>query len=106
MRHALLPSCVLALALSFAGAHGQEKASKPEKAQELSQAPKGFDAKRDGIDRGKLQTVEYESTTVGAKPIELTKFLARPPMASRSHFGDVSFATALSSTISLQWISR
>ena len=24
--------------------------------------PKGFDARRDGIDRGKLETVEYDST--------------------------------------------
>jgi enterochelin esterase-like enzyme len=29
--------------------------------------PAGFDAKRDGIDRGKLETVEYESKTVGVK---------------------------------------
>ena len=29
--------------------------------------PKGFDTRRDGIDRGKLETVEYDSTTVGAK---------------------------------------
>src|SRR3954465_11773219 len=27
--------------------------------------PEGFDKKRDGIDRGKLETVEYDSTTVG-----------------------------------------
>ena len=29
--------------------------------------PTGFDKKRDGIDRGKLETVEYDSTTVGVK---------------------------------------
>src|SRR5205823_9131238 len=28
--------------------------------------PEGFDKKRDGIDRGKLETVEYDSKTVGA----------------------------------------
>lgn len=33
----------------------------------LTAAPKGFDARRDGIDRGKLETVEYDSTTVGIK---------------------------------------
>jgi enterochelin esterase-like enzyme len=33
----------------------------------LTSAPKGFDARRDGIDRGKLETVEYDSTTVGVK---------------------------------------
>lgn len=29
--------------------------------------PKGFDAKRDGIEHGKLETVEYDSKTVGIK---------------------------------------
>ncbi len=29
--------------------------------------PHGFDIRRDGIDRGTLETVEYDSTTVGAK---------------------------------------
>ena len=29
--------------------------------------PEGFDNSRDGIDRGKLETVEYDSTTVGVK---------------------------------------
>lgn len=29
--------------------------------------PKGFDARRDGIERGKVETVEYDSKTVGAK---------------------------------------
>ncbi len=38
-----------------------------EKAEKFSPPPKGFDARRDGIDRGKLETVEYDSTTVGVK---------------------------------------
>lgn len=29
--------------------------------------PRGFDLRRDGIERGKLETVEYHSTTVGVK---------------------------------------
>jgi enterochelin esterase-like enzyme len=33
----------------------------------LPAAPKGFDAKRDAIERGKVETVEYDSKTVGAK---------------------------------------
>jgi enterochelin esterase-like enzyme len=33
----------------------------------LPAAPKGFDVKRDGIDRGKVETVEYDSKTVGNK---------------------------------------
>jgi enterochelin esterase-like enzyme len=30
-------------------------------------APKGFDARRDGVPRGKVETVEYDSRTVGVK---------------------------------------
>jgi enterochelin esterase-like enzyme len=37
------------------------------KAEKLAEPPKGFDARRDGIDHGKLETVEYDSTTVGVK---------------------------------------
>jgi enterochelin esterase-like enzyme len=35
--------------------------------QPISAAPKGFDQKREGIPRGTLETVQYESTTLGAK---------------------------------------
>jgi enterochelin esterase-like enzyme len=52
------------LALCGAGAHGQDKAGQ---APGLPPAPKGFDAKREGINRGKLETVDYDSTTVGVK---------------------------------------
>jgi enterochelin esterase-like enzyme len=33
----------------------------------LAPAPKGFDARREGVERGKVETVEYDSKTVGAK---------------------------------------
>ena len=33
----------------------------------LIPAPKGFDARRDKIDRGKVETIEYESKSVGGK---------------------------------------
>src|SRR5262245_34431834 len=63
MRLALLPAaCAVLLASSSAGLHGQDRP-----ARALPPAPKGFDAKRDGIARGKLETVEYDSTTVGVK---------------------------------------
>jgi enterochelin esterase-like enzyme len=61
-----LTGCVLLLALYASGVAGQEQ-GRQEKANDLTTAPKGFDAKRDGIERGKLETVEYDSTTVGAK---------------------------------------
>ena len=54
-------------ALFGASLNGQDKAAKQDQAQGLPPAPKGFDVKRDGIDRGKLETVEYDSTTVGVK---------------------------------------
>ena len=38
-----------------------------DKAEKFPAPPKGFDARRDGIERGKLETVEYDSTTVGVK---------------------------------------
>src|SRR6266851_4788355 len=34
---------------------------------EFPAAPKGFDAKRDNIDRGKVETIEYDSKSVGSK---------------------------------------
>ena len=39
----------------------------PQEHKELVAAPKGFDVKREGIDYGKVETVEYESKTVGNK---------------------------------------
>jgi enterochelin esterase-like enzyme len=36
-------------------------------AQEVPTAPKGFNVRRPDIERGKIETLEYESTTVGSK---------------------------------------
>jgi enterochelin esterase-like enzyme len=44
---------------------GDEK--KGDKGGHFPAPPRGFDARRDGIARGKLETVEYDSTTVGVK---------------------------------------
>jgi enterochelin esterase-like enzyme len=33
----------------------------------LAPAPKGFDTRRDGVERGKVETVEYDSKSVGSK---------------------------------------
>src|SRR6516225_5436816 len=38
-----------------------------EKAAKFTAPPQGFDVRRDGIEHGKLETVEYDSTTVGVK---------------------------------------
>jgi enterochelin esterase-like enzyme len=40
---------------------------KDDKEEKFPAPPEGFDARREGIDRGKLETVEYDSTTVGVK---------------------------------------
>jgi enterochelin esterase-like enzyme len=45
----------------------QDDGKKDAQAEKLSAPPAGFDARRDGIDRGKLEMVEYDSTTVGVK---------------------------------------
>jgi enterochelin esterase-like enzyme len=42
-------------------------AQKDEKAEPFPAPPADYDKKRDGIARGKLETVEYDSTTVGVK---------------------------------------
>src|ERR1700736_2440694 len=61
-----LTACVLLLVLHAGGVVGQEQ-GKQDKAKDFTSAPKGFDAKRDGIERGKLEMVEYDSTTVVVK---------------------------------------
>jgi uncharacterized protein (TIGR03067 family) len=38
-----------------------------EKSQALARAPSGFDVRREGAERGKIETVEYDSKTIGAK---------------------------------------
>jgi enterochelin esterase-like enzyme len=42
-------------------------ASRAEPPASLAAAPAGFDVRRDNIERGKLETVEYDSKTVGGK---------------------------------------
>lgn len=63
---ALIGCAALAcLAVTALGQPGDEKTD--EKSEKYSTPPEGFDRRRDGIDRGKLETVEYDSTTVGMK---------------------------------------
>jgi enterochelin esterase-like enzyme len=39
----------------------------PVRADDFPAAPKGFDAKRDTVERGKVETVEYDSRSAGTK---------------------------------------
>jgi enterochelin esterase-like enzyme len=42
-------------------------AKKEDKAEKFPEPPKDYDKKRDSIDRGKMEVVEYDSATVGIK---------------------------------------
>lgn len=44
-----------------------EDVKKGDATEKFAAPPAGYDVRRDGIDRGKLETVEYDSTTVGVK---------------------------------------
>src|SRR5829696_3076478 len=44
-----------------------QRADPPRPPETIPALPPDFDQKRDGIERGKLETVEYDSTTVGVK---------------------------------------
>lgn len=44
-----------------------EPGKKDTPAEKFAAPPRGFDRRRDGIERGKLETIEYQSTTVGTK---------------------------------------
>jgi enterochelin esterase-like enzyme len=59
-------TAVILLVMFASGAVAQDE-GKQDKGKNFTSAPKGFDARREGIERGKLELVEYESTTVGVK---------------------------------------
>jgi enterochelin esterase-like enzyme len=62
-----LVTCVI-LACPIGPARAQPPDEKQnDQAEGLPAPPQGFDTRRDDIDRGKLETVEYDSTTVGIK---------------------------------------
>lgn len=53
------------------GERGQAAEARPQQAggrsEENAKAPKGFDARREGIARGTIETVQYDSKSVGVK---------------------------------------
>jgi len=63
---ALVASAVLLCSVVQASAQSGDP-KKDDKAEKFPAPPDGFDKKRDGIERGKLETVEYDSATVGVK---------------------------------------
>jgi enterochelin esterase-like enzyme len=64
---AWLAICLLLLAGSAFDLNGQDKESKQGKPRTFSPAPTSFDSQRDGIQRGKIETVEYDSKVSGGK---------------------------------------
>jgi enterochelin esterase-like enzyme len=62
----LLALTTLGCLITSAGALPADD-KKDDKAEKFPAPPKGFDARRDGIERGKLETIEYDSATVGVK---------------------------------------
>lgn len=67
MRNATSFIVAIALILPNASDISGQELAKQDKEKTLTSAPAIFDAKRDGIDHGKLEAVEYDSTTVGVK---------------------------------------
>jgi enterochelin esterase-like enzyme len=63
MRRKMLAVAVAVLAAVVVVADDKQT----DKTQKLDPAPKGFDVKRKGVERGKLETVEYDSKSVGSK---------------------------------------
>jgi enterochelin esterase-like enzyme len=68
MRNAIcLGVCAGLLVLGTGGASSQDKAAMPDKGMTFAAAPQGFDTRRDNIQRGKVETIEHESKSFGAK---------------------------------------
>ncbi len=61
----LLVSFISFTTLGLEAQTGDPKKEEPKK--KFDTPPKGFDTKRDKIERGKVELIEYESKTVGAK---------------------------------------
>jgi enterochelin esterase-like enzyme len=67
MRYAIrLTACILLLVLLDIGVSGQDQ-GKQDESKKYTSAPQGFDAKREGIERGKMETIDYESKVNGGQ---------------------------------------
>jgi enterochelin esterase-like enzyme/alpha-L-arabinofuranosidase/type 1 glutamine amidotransferase len=60
-----LAASAVMLALQVPANAAQEKGGNQEQPQSFAPAPADFDAKRDGIEHGKIETVDYESKVSG-----------------------------------------
>ena len=66
-RFLALIACAVLASLTVPALARPGDVKQDDKAEKLAEPPKGFDARRDGIGHGKMETVEYDSTTVGIK---------------------------------------
>lgn len=66
-RSLALIACAVLASLTMPALAEPDDVKQDHKAEKLAEPPQGFDARRDGIDHGKLEMVEYDSTTVGIK---------------------------------------
>jgi len=62
-----LPALLLILIWGIPAVIAAEENKDAKLTEELAAPPKGFDSRRDGGEHGKLDTIEYDSTTVGEK---------------------------------------
>ena len=60
-----LTASAVILALQMPVISAQNQGGKQEQPQPYASAPAGFDAKRDGIEHGKMETIDYESKVSG-----------------------------------------
>jgi enterochelin esterase-like enzyme len=63
----VLVTCALLVCPTVPALAQPAEGKRDDKAENFPAPPTGFDTRRDSIDRGKLETVEYDSTTVGVK---------------------------------------
>jgi enterochelin esterase-like enzyme len=82
-----------------------DQGGKADKSQEpkLAPAPPGFDAQRDGINRGKLQEVEYDSKIVGGKR---KMGVYTPPGYARGHHYPVLYLLHGSAGYARGWTKK
>src|SRR5437868_2993986 len=64
-RNTWLAASVFLLALQMQAPAAQQEGGKQEQANPYASAPAGFDAKRDDIEHGKIEVIDYESKVSG-----------------------------------------
>src|SRR5437667_205044 len=98
-----LTACVLLLMLGAPGAVGQDQGKRDDE-KKFTSAPEGFDAKRDSIERGKLETVEYDSKTVVEKTYSVKADREARALAGLSMGGGQALNFGLNNLDTFAWV--